>query len=653
VRIKALVPKNWLCFRGEHPLTLDPKAYAVVAAYDDDPTKSNWGGKSALVGSVPFALYGSHDKVTEDEWIHEGESVGGVELHVEDLAGKEYRILRERHRGKATVLHVDGVGLHLRKEEAQSWIIDTLGLTEQDFRATCWFEQGHMARLILSAPADRMKVVGGWLDLEPLERCTRNAGGQFTAAIDKVGDKLAAIRARSELLDQIMRAPDGGALTLNGLQKHFESCAAALQTAKQNHALEEAAVAENNRRHDLQRSAEELDSISAEIGRFDWDDRPEVEAALVAEEKAAHDALVETTATFNQRNDDLREKEKLALGQFDGRCPVAGIACPAKDAINADRKKAAELKAVADRARAFAVDAVRDRREAHRLAAEKLRNYQARKVRIEGLRKRAADLDLKAQLAAKNRPEDSAALQARLEAARQRLDEAMAAQSIAYRALAEATKLTNEVKASEQDRADLEAQLVHLRGAVQVFHTSKRVLAEGVLAEIEDDANSALAQAGVDLSVAVRWGRETKGLARNCVACGAPFPPSAKVKECPRCAEPRGPHFEPRLDILPSDRSGGANDLAGAFTQLAAAKWLKTERGSSWSCALLDELWGQLDDSNRRALTSHVAALLRDRYGFSQSLVVAHHAAVLDSLPGRILVRRDGAGRRSRAEVIA
>ena len=53
-----------------------------------------------------------------------------------------------------------------------------------------------------------------------------------------------------------------------------------------------------------------------------------------------------------------------------------------------------------------------------------------------------------------------------------------------------------------------------LREASQVFQGARRRVAESVLGGIEAEANGRLADAGVELGMAVRWAREAKGLLR-------------------------------------------------------------------------------------------------------------------------------------------
>jgi DNA repair exonuclease SbcCD ATPase subunit len=106
-----------------------------------------------------------------------------------------------------------------------------------------------------------------------------------------------------------------------------------------------------------------------------------------------------------------------------------------------------------------------------------------------------------------------------------------------------------------------------------------------------------------------------------------------------------------KLELVLSDQSGAADDLVGVALQLSASAWLRAERGSAWSTVLIDEPFGQLDAAHRRALSAHLSAMLAGRYGFEQAMVIAHHASVLDALPGRIEVI--GEGGRSRVRVVA
>jgi DNA repair exonuclease SbcCD ATPase subunit len=193
-----------------------------------------------------------------------------------------------------------------------------------------------------------------------------------------------------------------------------------------------------------------------------------------------------------------------------------------------------------------------------------------------------------------------------------------------------ATEARERARKLDHDVEDLQARM-----------GGKRV-AESALKSIEDGANAMLRECGIDLSVEVQWSREGGGLARSCDACGHPFGTSAKVKRCERCGADRGPLLVNKLELVLSDRSGAAEDLAGASIQLSASAWLREDRGSAWSVALVDEPYGALDASNRKAFSTHIASMLAGRYGFVQAFVVSHSPDTVTQLPGRIEILNDG-----------
>jgi hypothetical protein len=170
---------------------------------------------------------------------------------------------------------------------------------------------------------------------------------------------------------------------------------------------------------------------------------------------------------------------------------------------------------------------------------------------------------------------------------------------------------------------------------------AQRVVSERALSEIEDGANDMLRACEIDLSVRMDWSREGEGLAKVCEACGSPFPSSAKVKECKRCGAKRGANLINKLDVVLSDRSVAAEDMAGGAIQLSASAWLRKDRHSAWGTALIDEPFGALDAVNRKAFAGHLHTMLSGSYGFEQGMIVSHTPDTMYALPGRIEIFSD------------
>ena len=91
---------------------------------------------------------------------------------------------------------------------------------------------------------------------------------------------------------------------------------------------------------------------------------------------------------------------------------------------------------------------------------------------------------------------------------------------------------------------------------------------------------------------------------------------------------------------------------SGVAVRIAAGAWLRDRRGSAWRSIVVDEPFGALDASNRRALASHLAAAARSG-GYRQALVVAHDAASMAALPERVTVLVDAAFAKSEIDLTA
>lgn len=638
MRIASIKLKNFLCYRGEHELKLEPKVYAVIARLDGDAERSNWLGKTTLLEAIDFALYGRHRHRVEDDWITRGEAAGEVELHLEDNAGKGVVIKRSRLRGKRTTLYF---GANAIQEEAQKQLDELVGLGSEDFLATCYFEQRQMARLVLADPGERMNIVSGWLHLGPLQECEDTArvrASKLAEQVQMAEGALAVLEARR--VDALQGLPDVVALAAKELNLSQDVEVKVAAVAKLQDKLQKNAALLAGRE-----KITEFDVLVVEGIRL----RDELEQRDIMALRRAHDKADEVSrkivADYSLAERELSQKRALARGQFDGQCPVAGIECPAKEKINSERQRNALLLEGAQASHGLVSRSLEMSNRTRQMASAELQEAERIESKLEQMRRRAAEMmPAYEQAKVSEAPEDLQVIRGRLDAAQMKLQEAQGALGAVRGAV---TGYGAAVARIEEIRTTLDearAQLAVLREAGVIFGKTgaQRRVAEGALEEIEGGANDMLRSCGIDLRAEVRWSREGSGLAKACEACGNPFPTSAKVKTCPRCGAGRGPLLVNKLEVSLSDRSGAAEDLGGAAIQLAASAWLRRERGSAWGTALLDEPFGSLDATHRKVFAAHLTAMLKGSYGFEQALVIAHHSSVLDALPGRIEITSDG-----------
>lgn len=625
--VKELTLENFGPFAGTNTAELAPGVHAVVARLEGDGERSNWIGKSTFLSAIPFALFGWHMNRTEDELITGGHGLpNAARASVSLTLSDGTRVERSRKRGASTqlVVHFAG-GEPQGGAVAQAALLKLVGFrTEREFFEASFFKQKDMARFVsptLMQPSERQALVREWFELEPLEKCesvcwTRaNAAQAELDALDKPAADLAAFWERVAA-QQNMPEPH------SELQVAIEQTREHIQTTRK--AIEERAGQATAR---------------AAAARF---------AALDAEGKALraeHDAIAYDNLTAGRAEDEmervgselapLRHEHQQAasalFGRFEGKCPVAGIACPATEQINGMGEQLA--------AHCSKLKAARDAKEAELKAAQaavklhtdaRLRRQQL-SAKLEVLRPRALEAFAESRGATPATPEEEA-LDAALEPALRRLQQRLAELEALER---EGARLAALVP-SEAQRRLVETRVMAARAGARIFKRAARTVAETSLAAITSGANRLLSDVGVDLSLNAAWAREGKDPALTCEECGAPFPKSAKVKECARCGAKRGPKLMERLDIELSNVSGAADDLAGVALRLALGAWLRRRRGALWSTTCIDEPFGSLDAAHRRQLSNHLATLLGAQHGFVQAFVVAHDRAICDSLPHRV-----------------
>lgn len=614
---------NFYRYRGTTELELEAKAYAMIAEWEGEPERSNWGGKTSLAIAIRFALTGWHTKRTEDEWITDGEKDGGVDLELSDGTF----ISRTRTRGKSTQLRVVHVmGDHEREAhgaDAQEVLDRILGFSDEDAAATWWIGQGKMARLVSMQGEKLTEIVNGWLALGPLD-----------AAADHVSQKLRKLNADASRLQGSVEARRGSldaAADLEAARPALASAVTRLEAKVQE--LGGAGAIDTYRKWERDAGAHDRwTDLAAERAAIKPGDSPDPKAMDRAGERAAK-LRSETDAA----DADRKTKRRLASGQFDGVCPVGGIQCPAKDQLNksaaANKRllEGAELKFIAlDKERGEAFVALRTLTDRKNLADQGA-------ARLAVIDKRLAEEapGHERYLATKEPPNPVDVQAAMLE-----LERARAAVQAQDGAIERAHADAQSMAASEIALASVTDKVQAHREALQIFGRNgvPRRIAEATLGQVEARTNAALARCGINLSVTIRWAREGKVLSKACYSCGAAFPASQKVKACAECGAERGPQLDEKLAVDCSDTSGGALDLAGALFQLSVGRWLRERRGYGWAVAVLDEPLAALDPFNRRAFSTKLAGALSYEFGCEQAFIVAHDTGTLDAMPGRIRV---------------
>lgn len=625
--LRRLELLNWGPFAGEHTLEFTDEVYAVVGTHCDDEERSNWIGKSWTLGSIIFAVTGEHPARTEDGWITRGERKGYVRAVFSDGA----MIERKRNFGSSTQLkfQVSDAAEEATQKYAEVAIASWLCMSSADMFASCFVRQKQIERMVTASPSERTQIVAQWMELGPLQRAEDKLRDAYQKLADEYedlgrqdqGERLDATVIGAELIDA-------------------EHAVDHLRAGVQRERTELELISKADEVADLEVELESINERGAELKaglELRGDDQ---------DDKALSDELA---AAREVRTLAKRELEMVAevAENWSGECPITCTECPVKgdveQSVAEDRKRQRSLER-----RLSEADKKLDAKLAQWRAMNEAQQATVRDTAtLDQLRARANEVATK--LDDLGEPPavvvEASEIRARLEALEEKLAQARAGVQLARQQLARAEAEAVQRERRGRRRGELERLMRDHRDAVAVVgrNGAQRDVAEGELARISEGANTLLEQAGIDLGIEVSWAREASGLARYC-DCGQAFPSSQRVKSCGRCGAERGPHTVERLDIVPSSRSGAADDLAGLAVQLSAAAWLRGRRGSAWSTVLVDEPFGALDAANRRALSEHLHALLRGRYAFEQAFLVAHDRAIMDAMPRKVIVcgQRDG-----------
>lgn len=620
--------ENWGPFKGEHVLELEPTIYSITAEHEDDPERSNWLGKSFFLNAIVFCLTGKFPTATADEWIHGQEPQGGVDL----MFANGLFISRWKPRGKSTQVEVllDGNSDQDEPDYTQAAAqryIDESVISLDTLTKTRWFEQKMTDRIITMKPAERTQMVNDWLDIEWLGSAEDDSRQRLNALTETEAQHRAKIASIAEEYDDLDSAMQTTLAGIKFAQERIDDLQHKQELTK-DHTLAvgewKRTKREADRYAELKAKQDEAEPVPEKEDDVEW---------LLQKEQ-------ECKSRLNAAELEVVTATRLASGEFDGKCPVAGIQCPAAESINAERAPHRKrLKLAKDAKESCAKeyqDAYLARTKATAAKSKREREAARAEQRLEEMKR----LKPSADFIAKN-PEPPKA------------DEDTTSEALAE-ARGEMTGLEAErrnILKAVQAKIDAEAALAELKPRVTVHREAmailgrngaQRIIAEKALDQIETNGNRAIAAADIDLQFEVRWSAETKKPAEACDTCGSPFPSSARVKQCTRCGAERGRKLSYGLRLQLSNVSGGAEDLGSVMFQLSAADWLSKYGETQWPIFLIDEPFGALDRAHVRRLSNHFTRLLSEQFGASQAFIVAHHADVLESAPGRIHIVSSG-----------
>jgi exonuclease SbcC len=290
VRITRLYLRNFRVYEEELDLEIPAGLVGIYGA--------NGAGKSALIESIRFCLYGQArtpkdeirtsgvqgDCITEVEFEHEGH----LYLVRRTITGVNNTVKAEAHWNHQQV--AEGV------RDVATYVHSVLGMDDTSFRASVFAEQKQIAAFSAHGPQKRRDLVLRLLGITPLDKARDSARADAREA-----------RADHERLSN--RLPD-----LDVLETALGDASVASTTADTEVAAAEAALVVATDTADAAESAlEQLDDLARTY------------EALVVEGKAAASAIAETTDRLAALRDELARLAEAEQELADLRPLAEGI----------------------------------------------------------------------------------------------------------------------------------------------------------------------------------------------------------------------------------------------------------------------------------------------------------------------------------------
>ncbi len=175
-----LTIENFMCYREGVP-TLDLENVEIACLTGD-----NGHGKTALLDSITWAIWGKARARTQEELVHQGKRTMRVDL---DFSSHDqiYRVTRIHSKSTTGSAGKTELNLSILKEgmpvsimgntirDTEQQIIDLLHMDYDTFISTSYLRQGDADQFTRSRPAERKQILAEVLDLSYYERLEKKS----------------------------------------------------------------------------------------------------------------------------------------------------------------------------------------------------------------------------------------------------------------------------------------------------------------------------------------------------------------------------------------------------------------------------------------------------------------------------------------------
>lgn len=658
-------------------LDLDKVELASIIGDCGQRGRSNGAGKSAILGAISYALYGSYLGASDDDLVRDGYGYMEVELKFE-FGQHRVRVMRVRDAGKGSAeLFIDS---KLRAEgirNVNAAIIDLIKMNFEVFTATAFFLQGELDRFTGATPSKRKEYLSSILELtcwQDHHDSTRDKIKQIERKIDKNNVEIKTIKGAYDFevdygleRDRLEREHAAAKESLDILEEKHKSLLSqisdleklqaehrSLLTGNQEIGIEELMMRTKHEfavaRQQIKERKAALKNVKAAVTNLVSEELQKLPVAEVRE------AVKKNTLGMNEKLQEIHfkveQKDQVmkildaVLGGEQHQCPLcdqdltsvsqvhskqtAALQKLREDYIELEQawkveaqrwkqvdKLASDFKALKTSA-GMLVDAAKDKKKA---VEDMQKVAEAEKERLRQVSARLAETSVdEDRLYVLG--EEAQNLERLVELKRAKIMD-MEVQLFSNQEVVEKIEeakerlstLRAEKKSMESNKKLLEVvkKMFAKRGGIPAY------IIENAITDIEEGANDILRAFGGDLRIVLESLKQTKITKRQ-------------VDTLEIFVNTAGGHK--RLYHL---LSGGEKAQVNIAIRLALSSLLSNRFGVQIDALFIDESMGAFDEANRATMLG-VFRLLRNR--FRQVFVISHQADLRDVLPDTILVTK-------------
>ena len=651
--IRSIKIKNFLSFRDYYKEFSD----SVISIIGD-----NLSGKTALVEAIDYALTGSIRCSKEVDAIHHNEESMLVELVISDN-DELYTIRRGRDINNKGLLEFNNF---TKVKEAQAEIYKLIGMNNDEFKMTSFFNADNAALFMSLPSADKKKYLMKWLNNNHWDKLFECAKDDLKNLKDKNNKLLGKVSAlKSSIREYNITEQEFNELNiLLGVQKDKleELNSKYLKTYdnanKLKYRIDKSEFKANSYKETIEEHKHELNRISTSTKKIkEYYEKIEKLSAIIGSKSRTK--IEEKLENYNRIKLDLkiRIKEEEATfrvlnnNDYTGVCPVlnkpCGLITPDIKKIDKSMKKIKSLKsAYSKNDDAIILNSnLIDKFKEREILRDKLEELKKVKENIDSIKNKITNLNSRYDKELINVSEiqdklsnlviSKKELKAKIDVLNSKI-KVNENKVTVYKSILNNNKtIENKIDNIVEEIASLEAEIHHTAYLVNAFGKTgiPSFEIENSFSEIEDEINICMNELDDNITVEFSPDRQLSKKETKCI-CGFVYPKGYSKKHCKECGTVRkyARKDELSLKIVENDEiieysqlSGGGKMLTAFAVRIALMRLLHRRYNCKLNTLFFDEIDGKLDPDHIRRLTNFVKNVLINKFGYSQIFWISHN----------------------------